>query len=96
MMVHRYVAKQSMGMPFIINKSLQGSMLYLCMDPQQCTVSLFDDSTNQTESALGFNIPAFSYRGLERPPEVCDPQLHLSASELIKTKPQATLMTGSY
>lgn len=61
--------------------------LYLHIDPQEYTVSLLEDSTDQSESALSFNIPACSYRGLKRPPEVCDPRLRLSDSELIKAKP---------
>ncbi len=64
------------GMPFIIHKALQASVLYLYMNAQQC-VFLFNDSVDTTEPATGFNFPACSYRGSERPPEVCDPQLHL-------------------
>lgn len=73
-MVQQYVSKQCIGMPFIINKALLGRCTFTWI---HSSISLFDDSTDTTESALGFNIPACSYRGLERPPEVCDPQLHL-------------------
>lgn len=45
---------------------------------------------DETASGLGFNIPACSFRDCKRPPEVCDPQLHLSASELIRIMPRAT------
>lgn len=79
-------------MPYIIKKE---AILHLCMDLQQFSTSLFNDSSDQTDPVLGFHNPACSYRGLKRPPEVCDPQLHLAASELIKTMLQATKMTGS-
>lgn len=41
-------------------------------------------------SGLGFNIPACSSGGLFQPPEVCDPHLHLAASQLISVVPRAT------
>lgn len=66
MMVHQYVPQQCKRTPFIINKAgkhavpLHGST----------AVYLYSTTVQTAEPALGFNIPACSYRGLERPPEV--------------------------
>lgn len=69
MMAHWYVPVQCLWMPFVTDKALRGVALYISMKPG--AVYLYP------AAALGFNIPACSYRSWERPPEVCDPQLHL-------------------
>lgn len=88
----KYVAKQHSRTLNIRNSAPRGSTLHLRLDPRWN----FDDK-DETASGLGFNIPACSSRGCKRPPEVCDPHFHLSASQLIRRVPPATKkMTGSY